>query len=37
MEEICTELKDDMQKNRESKKIDYYSILDLILHSFKCL
>jgi len=38
MDEICTEIKDDMHKIEEdSKKIDYYAILDLILHSFQCL
>ena len=31
------EIKDDMHKMEEdSKKIDCYAILDLILHSFKC-
>jgi len=34
---ICDEIKDDMHKIEEdSKKIDCYAILDLILHSFKC-
>ena len=38
MDEICTEIKDDMHKIEEdSKKIDCYAILDLILHSFQCL
>ena len=37
MEQICEELKEDMHKIEEdSKKIDCYAILDLILHSFKC-
>jgi len=37
MESICEELKEDMHKIEEdSKKIDCYAILDLILHSFKC-
>ena len=31
------EIKDDMHKIEEdSKKIDCYAILDLIIHSFKC-
>ena len=31
------EIKDDMHKMEEdSKKIDCYAILDLIIHSFKC-
>ena len=34
---ICDELKEDMHKIEEdTKKIDCYAILDLILHSFKC-
>ena len=34
---ICDEIKDDMHKIEEdSKKIDCYAILDLIIHSFKC-
>ena len=34
---VCDELKEDMHKIEEdSKKIDCYAILDLILHSFKC-
>jgi hypothetical protein len=34
---ICDEIKEDMHKIEEdSKKIDCYAILDLILHSFKC-
>ena len=38
MESVCEEIKDDMHKMEEdSKKIDCYAILDLILHSFKCL
>ena len=38
MDEICTEIKDDMHKIEEdSKKIDCYAILDLILHSFNVL
>ena len=37
MESICEELKEDMHKIEEdSKKIDCYAILDLIMHSFKC-
>ena len=37
MDSICEEIKDDMHKIEEdSKKIDCYAILDLILHSFKC-
>ncbi len=37
MEQICEEIKDDMHKIKEdSKKIDCYAILDLILHSFIC-
>ena len=35
--EICEEIKEDMHKIEEdSKNIDCYAILDLILHSFKC-
>ena len=35
--EVCEEIKEDMHKIEEdSKKIDCYAILDLILHSFKC-
>ena len=35
MDQICEELKEDMHKIEEdSKKIDCYAILDLILHSF---
>ena len=35
--EVCEEIKEDMHKMEEdSKKIDCYAILDLILHSFKC-
>ena len=38
MEAVCEEIKEDMHKIEEdSKKIDCYAILDLILHSFKCL
>ena len=34
--EVCEEIKEDMHKIEEdSKKIDCYAILDLILHSFK--
>ena len=34
---ICDEIKEDMHKIEEdSKKIDCYAILDLILHSFQC-
>ena len=37
MEQICDELKEDMHKIEEdTKKIDCYAILDLILHSFQC-
>ena len=37
MEEACNEIKEDMKKIEEdSKKIDCYAILDLIIHSFKC-
>ena len=37
MDSICEEIKDDMHKIEEdSKKIDCYAILDLIIHSFKC-
>jgi hypothetical protein len=37
MDSVCEEIKDDMHKMEEdSKKIDCYAILDLILHSFKC-
>ena len=37
-DQICNEIKEDMHKIEEdSKKIDCYAILDLILHSFKCL
>ncbi len=36
MGSICEEIKEDMHKIEEdSKKIDCYAILDLILHSFK--
>jgi len=38
MEEICKEIKDDMKKIEEdSKKIDCYAILDLIMHCLKCI
>ena len=35
---VCDEIEEDM-KNIEanSKKIDCYAILDLFIHSFKCL
>ena len=34
---ICDDIKEDMHKIEEdTKKIDCYAILDLILHSFKC-
>ena len=37
MDSVCDEIKDDMHKMEEdSKKIDCYAILDLIIHSFKC-
>jgi hypothetical protein len=37
METMCEEIRDDMHKIEEdSKKIDCYAILDLIIHSFKC-
>ena len=35
METVCEEIKEDMKK--KSKKIDCYAILDLFVHSFKCL
>ena len=35
--EVCQEIKEDMHKIEEdTKNIDCYAILDLILHSFKC-
>ena len=35
--EVCEEIKEDMKNiEADSKKIDCYAILDLILHSFKC-
>ncbi len=38
MDSVCEDIKDDMHKMEEdSKTIDCYAILDLILHSFKCL
>jgi hypothetical protein len=38
MDSVCEEIKDDMHKMEEdSKKIDCYAILDLIIHSLKCL
>ena len=34
---VCQEIKEDMKNiEADSKKIDCYAILDLILHSFKC-
>jgi hypothetical protein len=37
MDLVCDDIKEDMHKMEEdSKKIDCYAILDLILHSFKC-
>jgi hypothetical protein len=37
MDSVCDEIKEDMHKIEEdSKKLDCYAILDLILHSFKC-
>jgi hypothetical protein len=34
---VCGEIKEDMHKIEEdSKNINCYAILDLILHSFKC-
>ena len=37
MEAVCNDIKEDMHKIEEdSKKIDCYAILDLIIHSFKC-
>ncbi len=37
LDSVCSEIKDDMHKIEEdSKKIDCYAILDLIIHSFKC-
>ncbi len=38
METICEEIRDDMHKIEEdSKKIDCYAILDLIVHSLNVL
>ena len=35
MDSVCDEIKDDMHKMEEdSKKIDCYAKLDLIIHSF---
>ncbi len=37
MDSICEESKEDMQKmEKDSKRIDCYAILDLIIHYFKC-
>ena len=38
METVCEEIKEDMKNiEADSKKIDCYAILDLFIHSFKCL
>ena len=38
METVCEEIKEDMKNiEADSKKIDCYAILDLFLHSLKCL
>ena len=37
MDTVCDEIKEDMHKiEDDTKKIDCYAILDLIIHSFKC-
>ena len=38
METVCEDIKEDMKNiEADSKKIDCYAILDLFIHSFKCL
>jgi len=38
IETVCEDIKEDMKNiEADSKKIDCYAILDLFIHSFKCL
>ena len=38
METICEDIKQDMEQiQNDSKKINCYAILDLFIHSFKCI